>query len=289
MPDDAQLAAAATANWPLLIVNADDYGLTRAVSSGILRAHREGVVTSTSALVLAPAFAECGAWLTEAPELGVGVHLAAVGEDPPLLSAREVPTLVGRRGRLAPSWRAFLPRAAAGRVDPDDLRREFAAQIAVVRALGVRITHLDSHQHLHLWPSVRTVVLDLARGHGVPAVRVPRSHRPRHPVSAGVNRLAGELAREATTAGLATPADAAGLDESGRLDAARLVAALDGFLARGAASAELGCHPGEAVDADRARYRWDFRWGQELALLVSPMTRRMIGDRGLRLGRYDAL
>ena len=66
----------------------------------------------------------------------MGVHLAAVGEDPPLLSAREVPTLVDRRGRLARSWRAFLPRAAAGRVDPDDLRREFGAQIAAVRAAG---------------------------------------------------------------------------------------------------------------------------------------------------------
>jgi predicted glycoside hydrolase/deacetylase ChbG (UPF0249 family) len=259
------------------------------VSEGILRGGREGVVTSTSALALAPAFAVCGPWLRDAEDLGVGVHLAAVGEDPPLLPAREIPTLVDRRGRLARSWRAFLGRASAGRVDPDDLRREFAVQIAAVRDLGVRITHLDSHQHLHLWPSVRSVVLDLARGHRIPAIRVPRSHRAGRPVAAGVNRLAADLARHAEAAGLAAPADAAGLDESGRLDAAGLVAALDGFLARGAPSAELGCHPGEAVDPDRGRYRWGFTWGAELALLVSPMTRRMIAERGFRLGSYDAL
>lgn len=270
-------------------MNADDYALTRGVSDGILRGHREGVVTSTSVLAVGPALARCGPRLADAPELGVGVHLAAVGEDPPLLSAREVPTLVDRRGRLARSWRAFLPRAAAGRVDPDDLRREFGAQIAAVRALGVTPTHLDSHQHLHLWPLVRGVTLDLAREHGVGAVRVPRSHRSRHPVSAGVNRLAGDLAREARAAGIAVPADAAGLDESGTLDAARLVGVLDGARARRSPSLELGCHPGEGDDPERVRYRWGFRWPEELALLVSPMTGRMIGDRGFRLGRYDAL
>ncbi|HEX7094516.1 MAG TPA: ChbG/HpnK family deacetylase, partial [Acidimicrobiales bacterium] len=87
-------------NRRLLIVNADDYGLTAAVSAGILRAHRNGIVTSTSVLALAPGFRQSAAWLLDEPSLGVGAHLALVGEDPPLLSAREIPTLVDRRGRL---------------------------------------------------------------------------------------------------------------------------------------------------------------------------------------------
>ncbi|MDP9418579.1 MAG: ChbG/HpnK family deacetylase, partial [Actinomycetota bacterium] len=78
----------------LLIVNADDYGLTAGVSRGILRAHREGIVTSTSVLAVAPGFATTVGWLGESPQLDVGAHLAAVGEDPPLLSAAEIPTLV---------------------------------------------------------------------------------------------------------------------------------------------------------------------------------------------------
>ena len=271
----------------LLIVNADDYGLTERVSAGILRAYRDGIVTSTSVLTLAPGFRASGPWLADHPGLGVGVHLAAVGEDPPLLSAREVPTLVDRRGRLAASWRHFLPRMAAGRVDPADLRREFAAQIEAVRAVGPTISHLDSHQHLHLWPAVGAVVLDLARAQAVPAVRVPRSHRL--PLAPGVNRLARGLLRRAAAAGVVTPADSSGVDEAGAWDSAGLRRALDGFVGRGATSAELGTHPGEPDDPDRGRYRWGYHWDEELALLTSTATREAVVTRGFVLGDYRAL
>jgi len=272
---------------PLLIVNADDYGLTEAVSAGILRAHRDGIVTSTSVLALAPGFARTGRWLGDHPRLDVGVHLAAVGEDPPLLSAGEIPSLVDRSGRLARSWRQFLPRAAAGRIDPADLAREFGAQVEAVHRLGVAASHLDTHQHLHLWPSVARVVLDLARSAGIPAVRVPRSHRM--PLSAGLNRLAAHLSRQASAAGVLFPSDASGVDEAGAMDEARLGRALDGFVARGAPSAELGTHPGEAEDPDRHRYRWGYRWGDELALLTSPAARRSVETRGFSLGGYRGL
>jgi predicted glycoside hydrolase/deacetylase ChbG (UPF0249 family) len=273
---------------PLLIVNADDYGLTEAVSAGILRASRQGVVTSTSVLAVAPGFAGTGKWLADEEGLGVGVHLAVVGEDPPLLSASEVPTLVDRRGRFAISWKVFLRKCVAGRVDPDDVRRELAAQVEAVAALGVTVDHLDSHQHLHLWPIMRPVVIDLARTHGIPAIRVPRSHR-RSPVSVVVNRLAGRLAAAARAAGLRFPEDASGVDEAGRLDQPKLVAALDGFAARGAASAELGTHPGEGDDPERHRYEWDYTWKDELAVLLAPESRRAVEERGFTLGTYGDL
>lgn len=273
---------------PLLIVNADDYGLTDAVSTGILRGHRRGVVTSTSVLAVAPGFVTSGKWLADEPDLGVGVHLAAVGEDPPLLTAREVPTLVDRRGHLAPSWRVFLQRDMASLVDPADLLREFAAQVDAVAGLGVTVSHLDSHQHLHLWPKVRRVVLDLAVAAGIPAVRVPRSHR-RHPVAGGVRRLSRVLAQRATAAGLCVPEDAAGIDEVGAVGATCFEAALDRFAARRVASAEIGTHPGEAEDPDRHRYRWGYQWGRELDLLTSSRARRAIEQRGFELGSFQDL
>ncbi|MDQ6928112.1 MAG: ChbG/HpnK family deacetylase [Actinomycetota bacterium] len=275
-----------TATRPL-IVNADDYGLTEKVSSGILRAHRDGIVTSTSVLTLAPGFAKTATWLTDYPGLGVGVHLAAVGEDPPLLSAREVPTLVGRKGKLALSWRHFLPRAAAGRIDPADLRREFTAQIQAVTSVGLAVSHLDSHQHLHLWPSVGAVVLDLAVSQGVPAVRVPRSHRL--PLAPGINQLARRLARNAGALGILTPADASGVDEAGGWQYSDFCRALNGFAQRGAASAELGTHPGEPDDPDRSRYRWGYHWDDELTLLTSAEARRAVADRGFVLANYAVL
>jgi predicted glycoside hydrolase/deacetylase ChbG (UPF0249 family) len=271
----------------LLIVNADDYGLTEQVSRGILRAHHDGIVTSTSCLALAPGFATSGKWLLDEPALGIGVHLATVGEDPPLLSKREVPSLVDRTGNLPSSWRVFLARATAGRIDPADLAREFRAQLEAVRSLGLEVTHLDTHQHLHLWPLVREVVLDLAVEAGIGAVRVPRSTTA-FP-GAGVNYLAGELQKRATSRNLAFPGQAAGVDEAGRMHGDRLEQALARLSASGATACELSAHPGEGDDPDRHRYQWDYRWEDELAALTSPDAHAAVERHGFALGTYADL
>ena len=82
---------------PLLIVNADDFGLTAGVCQAILRAGECGIVTSTSALANGPALTVAATALRDSG-LGVGAHLALVGHQGPVLGAQEVPTLVDRRG-----------------------------------------------------------------------------------------------------------------------------------------------------------------------------------------------
>ena len=272
----------------LLIVNADDYGLTEGISRGILHAHREGIVTSASAIALGPAYPKVARWLADAPGLGVGVHLAAVGEDPPLLSAREIPSLVCKRGQLCETYNAFVGRALLGRIDPDDLRREFTAQLESVQELGVTITHLDAHQHLQLWPSVCEVVIDLATRFRIPAVRVPR-FRARNPVALGVTVLGARLARRAKRAGLAFPLDAVGIECAGHLDEQRLPTVLARLSAHGHAAVELTVHPGEGDDADRARYQWGYQWEDELAALVGPVAKQAVDTAGFRLATYAAL
>ncbi|MGH9185585.1 MAG: carbohydrate deacetylase [Acidimicrobiales bacterium] len=271
----------------LLIVNADDYGLTEGVSRGILRAAKEGIVTSTSVLAVAPAFERTVGWL-DGSGLGVGVHLAVVGEDPPVLSAAEIPTLVDRRGAFSSSWRQFLPRVAARRVDLDDLRREFAAQIARVQEAGVALTHLDTHQHVHLWPTVGGVVLEVAAAAGLSAVRIIRS-ASRSPVGRGVQLLARRFERRAGAAGFRFPTTATGLDEAGALAGDRLVAAIDRLGSTGSASAELAAHPGEADDPDLVRYQWGYQWDRELEALCSRAAREAVERAGFRLGTYDHL
>ena len=273
---------------PLLIVNADDYGLTEGISHGILRGHREGIVTSTSVLAIGPAYPKVAPLLADHPELGVGVHLAAVGEDPPLLSRREVPTLFDGRGRLHEKWGPFLVRCAAGRVDPDDVRREFTAQLQLVQELGIPLTHLDAHQHLHLWPSICNVVLDLARRAGIPAVRVPRL-RALTVTGAGVTMLGRLLARRAARAGLRFPVDAVGIECAGQLDAPTLHRVLRRLAASRADTVELTVHPGEQEDPDRVRYRWGYRWDRELETLVGPPAREVVASYGVTLGTYADL
>ena len=271
-----------------LIVNADDYGLTTAVSQGIVHAHDRGVLTSTSVLVLAPAFATTAPWLRDLVGIGIGAHLAVVGEDPPLLTAREIPTLVNARGYLPTSWRQLLPRVAARRIDLADVEREWTAQLDAIAAEGLEVDHLDSHQHVHVFPGLCDVAIRLANARAIPAVRLTRSASDA-PVGRVMRCLGNRFADRARAAGLRFPADAAGLDEAGRLDEPSVLAALARLAGTDAAVVELSGHPGNAVDPDRYRYAWDYRWGAELDALCSPAVRAAVDRHGFTLGTYRDL
>lgn len=263
-----------------LIVNADDYGLTDATSDAILRAHRHGVVTATSVLVLAPGSLSRLPRLDDVPLLSVGVHLALVGEDPPLLEAREIPTLVDRRGRLAASWRHLLPRLAAERIDPDDVRREFGAQLSGVSA-ACSVAHLDTHQHVHLWPSVAAVVVELARSNGIKRVRVPRPSG-RLPRAALMGRMARALDARLQDGDISRTARFRGIEDAGHWSATLMRKALLD-LASGSGSVEINVHPGALVDADRARYAWSYRWSDEFEALCDATVRHTVDRCGFVL------
>ena len=225
--------------------------------------------------------------------LGVGAHLALVGHQGPVLQAREVPTLVDHRGRLASGWRPFLSRCALGRVDPDDVRREFAAQVEVLRSNGLTLTHLDTHQNLHLWPSIARVDRSTSRAsNDVPAIRVTRS-AGRSPIALGVRHFSTRLESRARKANVQFPDATAGFDEAGRLDLDRLRGAIERFATLRVSSAELVCHPGHSSDHELGALGWDYRGQDELDALVSTEARvtrraRRLPTRHVRRSRHDA-
>jgi predicted glycoside hydrolase/deacetylase ChbG (UPF0249 family) len=267
----------------LLIVNADDYGLTKATSRAILECHEHGVLTSTSVLVPAPAFASTIGLLSQHPKLGVGVHLALVGEDPPVLTAAEVPSLVDAQGRFYLSWKQFAVAAMRGRINPADVERELTAQIHAVQAEGVPLTHLDSHQHLHEWPTLWPVIERLAKVADVKAVRSTRS-KGLGPVS-----VLGKLAAaRAGRAGLLTTQSFAGFSHSGSLTEPELLKLIDAIPPK-SRSVEIGCHPGAVHDDDRYRYDWSYHWAEEAAGLRSDAVRSRITAAGLELGTFGDL
>lgn len=270
----------------VLVVNADDYGLTPGVCEGILRAGEQGVVTSTSVLAVAPAFHRHAAALRDSG-LGVGCHVALVGEDPLLLGPAEVPTLVDADGRPAASWRVLLRRWARGRVDPADVRREAAAQLSACRAAGLAVDHLDTHQHVHLLPSVGDALVDLCVAEGVGAMRRPDAAAGLQGI--GVRRLARRFAHRATAAGVRVPAGFAGLDGAGHMGLSGMTAAVGQLGRAGHASAELGVHPGADPDPERVRYAWGYDWAGELAAVCAPALRDGVGQAGFRLGTFADL
>jgi predicted glycoside hydrolase/deacetylase ChbG (UPF0249 family) len=278
----------------LLIVSADDFGLTDGVCRAVLTGHREGIVTSTSLLAVGRSFDLAVRMLLEHPSLDVGAHLAIVGEDPPLLTAREIPTLVDKRGAFPLSYRTVVLRGLTRRIDPADVRREFSAQLQRIRAAGVPVSHLDTHQHTHLWPAVGSALIDLAVQSAIPAVRTPNSGRLL-PVGWGVNLLAVRLRGMIGRAGLTTTDGYRGLDEAGAFDQAQFERTMAAFgsatdkASTGLNTVEINTHPGEAGDLDLSRFDWGYHWPAELAMLLAPASNELLQHNGFRLGSFKDL
>lgn len=157
-----------------LIVNADDFARTRGVSEGILQAHREGIVTSTSAMMNLPGSRELITWTqTTAPELGIGLHLNLTAGQP-VLPPEQVPDLVNSQGQFN-DYAQLCSRIS--RLPLDQVQAEWWAQINKMIAAGVEPDHLDSHHFVvELSPDLWSLYLRLARDLRVP-VRGPRPPR----------------------------------------------------------------------------------------------------------------
>jgi chitin disaccharide deacetylase len=133
-----------------LIVNADDFGLSDGVNAGVVRAHRDGIVTSASLMVRNPAAARAAELAAAYPKLSIGLHLD-----------------IAEWERRDGVWRPVYLVA-----DPDDecaVRAAAKRQLGCFRSLvGADPTHLDSHQHVHRDGAVLSVAVTLASELGVP-------------------------------------------------------------------------------------------------------------------------
>ncbi|HLU37441.1 MAG TPA: polysaccharide deacetylase family protein [Thermomicrobiales bacterium] len=137
-PDDARL----------LIINADDFGLSHSANEAILRAWRDGVVASTSLMVPCPWAPHAMSLLRDHPDLPFGVHLTIIREFVPyrwgpVAPVTKVPSLVDRRGHFL--YDDEERDALLSRADINEVEIEFRAQIDDVLAEGLRPTHLDFH------------------------------------------------------------------------------------------------------------------------------------------------
>lgn len=155
-----------------LILNADDFGLTQGVNEGIVRAHREGVLTSTTLMATGEAFEDAAGRARENPGLGVGCHLVLVGGRP-VSPAQQVASLVDKHGSLPGSLGLFVARLSAGRIRIEEIERELRAQIEKIRTAGIEPTHLDTHKHTHAHPRVMEAVGKVAQECGILRVRKP--------------------------------------------------------------------------------------------------------------------
>lgn len=247
-----------------LIVNADDFNLTPGVSRGILRAHRDGIVTSTTVLVSLPGLERCRDLAAGVPDLDLGLHMNLTLGRPVLAPARSA-SLVDRDG-------VFLrdpDRFTAPGVCPE-IRDELCAQVdRFLAVFGRPPTHLDSHHHVHRHPQILAAAVRLARDLGIPL-------RPACPAQVAALRAQGLVCVDRTIGDIAEAA----LRDPRRLGAL-LEALPDGVT-------ELMCHPGYA-GAELTVSRYAAPREAELRALCDPGVREAMARAGIRRIGYRSL
>ena len=155
----------------LLILHADDLGMSHSVNRATLEALEKGWITSASILVPCPWFPEVARWAREHPDADLGIHLALNSEWTsfrwgPVSSSDAVPSLLDPDGYLP-----LETDVVAARAKVDEVERELRAQIERARAAGIRFTHLDSHMNaLYSTPALFDVYRGLGRAYGVPVL-----------------------------------------------------------------------------------------------------------------------
>jgi predicted glycoside hydrolase/deacetylase ChbG (UPF0249 family) len=229
-----------------LVVTADDVGLDPGMTAGAIEAHRNGIATACSIVANGRAFDDAVARLRDTPSLEVGVHLTLV-EERSLTTGEAMP----------PNWMRFLVSKVG------DVEGELRLQIERVLASGLRVTHLNGHQHLHMLflPLVRQLAVE----YRIPYVRVVHDRGGplgfRRAIFAMLGRKRGRTI---------------GVVEAGRLTANRIIALLDHV----DGTTELVTHPGIAV---KGYAHWRYAWDEETRALCDPRVREAVEKKGIAL------
>jgi chitin disaccharide deacetylase len=166
-----------------LIVNGDDLGLRSAVNAGIMQAGCHGILRSASIMANGAGFKQACRQIESAPHLAIGLHVTLT-HGQPVMPAREVASLVDQNGHFWNKW-PFLLRGQLGLLQARHMAAEVQAQFERVRQMGIELSHVDSHHHVHLLPHVGRVVHELAARYRLTgprsfiAVERPRSYKAR--------------------------------------------------------------------------------------------------------------
>lgn len=276
-----------------LIVNADDFGLSREVNAGVLRAHREGILTSASLMVAETAAAEAAQLARENPALDVGLH-AVVCKGRSVLDASRLGRAVNAAGQFIDNpvmagMRYYFDKSIRAAM-ADELRAQVERHLELVGYLN----HIDGHLNFHVHPIFADILVELAVEYKVACIRLPREqvmttlrlardNAARKLVESVIfktlSRRTSRLMRER---GLISTDRLFGLHQSGHLSEEYVVGVIDGIHA---GSTEMYFHPaadiGGVPPAAGAQ--------REVEILTSARVREAIERRGVALTTFAEL
>lgn len=268
-----------------LVVTGDDFGSSHEANSAIVRAHREGILTTASLMVNANATNHAVRLAHENPRLGVGIHLTLVAGKSTLKPSETVGLVNHRYEFLESPFRAGL-RYFFNKGVHASLRQEINAQMQEFRQFGLVLDHLDGHCNMHLHPTIFRILKRDLVSYGVRAFRVTDDplmlnlriaagryfYRLSHALI--FSRLAARTRASLDRRRIAHADRVFGLLQSGRVTEKYLLRLLDELRP---GTYELYTHPDASDHA------------AETEALCSPKVRKKVEALGIELVRYQDL
>ncbi|PRR81246.1 hypothetical protein CLVI_26580 [Clostridium vincentii] len=243
-----------------LIVNADDFGITKAVTLGILEAHEQGVLTSTTLMCNMPD-AEYAAGLSKNyPKLGVGIHFVLTAGFP---LAEGVNSLVDETGRFHKIDK--IKELATS----EDIRKEFRRQMDKFLSFGIKPTHIDSHHHVHGISKVLEIVREFAVEYDIPV------------------RLLGEVCENYLKGIATTEGFTGGFYGNTEINPEGLINSIEKN--KNFESLEIMCHPGYLDQAILDMSSYAMPRTQELTTLTSDIVKNYIKENNIQLINFKAI
>ena len=244
-----------------LIINADDLGLTPGCNAGIVKAMTERIVSDTTLMTNTAYTEDAVARLKSHGITKAGLHLnLTFGK--PLCPVSEVPSLVDEKG----FFRRPVEQAVLS-INAREAERELTSQVEKFLATGLNMTHLDGHHHVHGYPEILDIVIDLARQLQVPV------------------RQSGETVRcRLTEAGVVTT-DSISLHFYGPGATMENLRTIISNHHQG--TLEIMCHPAEHDPLLYEISSYNVWRERELAVLTSPEMIRFIKEQGIALTGFD--
>ena len=255
-----------------LIVNADDFGLTPGVTQGIIEAHKNGIVTSTTALTVSDYFLQAmEAARIQAPNLSIGLHLTlTLNKNRPILPKEIVPSLVDENGYF---WNQNIFHE---KVDLDEVSLEWEAQILKFLESGQKPTHIDSHHNVHgKTKDLLEIALKLARKFNLP---VRNNFRGNGMFDPSVNY--GETP---------TTDEMIGLFYGEQVTFDQLLSIFNGIEKNEYTVFEMNCHPAFLDKILMETSSYNTKRIEELHLLTSTKVKAAIQERNILLTSYEFL
>jgi hopanoid biosynthesis associated protein HpnK len=265
-----------------IIINADDFGLTSGVNRAIFEAHLRGVVTSSTLMACGAQFEEAVRLTSELPGLSVGCHVVLVDGSPTLNPSQVACLLPPQAQTFRHGLTGFACRAIARQLDEEQIEAEITAQIRKLQSRGIKVSHLDSHKHTHMFPVVFRAMIRAAKQCGVCALRNP--FEPLLFFSAGswkrqfqlgiLRSFRASFRHQLKSAGLMTPDGCIGIAATGALNLETFRALIEG-LPEG--TWEFVCHPGYndgELDVIKTRLKASREF--ELTVLTSPEVKELL-------------